>query len=343
MNVDMTKTKVICLLPVKNEAWILKHFIEAALAWADILIIGDHNSTDDSASIARQYDRVKLITLSNPAFDAGERRRKLLEEARKIPGKRLIFYLDADEMLSANWAESAEWDLMLNAPPGTNFQFESYFLLPGLEKAVIYPFITAFTDDGSEYMGTKINEPRIPATTGQRIWLQDIKLIHYQYIDLQRLLSRHQYYKCVDFIDAGTRPFAVCVEYQDTEIKSQGLPVVPVDEKLLKGYTWLDDFRSKRNNIEKCYWFDEEILNYFDKYGTKRFSKINIWDVNWNKKAHLLGRQRDYPDPRSSFEVWMHKFIKQHRNELAIGQAKENFVFWCWYIFLRVGTRILGW
>jgi hypothetical protein len=39
----------------------------------------------------------------------------------------------------------------------------------------------------------------------------------------------------------------------------------------------------------------------------------------------------------------MHKFIKQHRNELAMGQASKNFLLWAGYMLGRVGLRVFGW
>lgn len=343
MNTDMSKTKVICILPVKNESWILKNFVECALTWADFIIIGDHNSTDESINIAQHYDRVKVVPLLNPSFDAGARRKILLDEARKIPGKRLIFAIDADEMISANWIDSPEWELMMNAQPGTSFQFDSPYLFPGLEQAYLIGLECAFTDDNSEYCGSVINESRLPETIGEKYYLHDIKVLHYQHIEPQRLLSRHRFYKCVDIIDKGTRPWAASIEWQDKEVKSYGLPIVPVDHAWLKGYTWLDEFRSQREPANKVYWWDEEVLNYFDRYGIDRFRKINIWDIDWNAKAQLLGRQGDYSDPRSPFEVWVHKLIRNHWTELRKGQARENILLWTAYLFGRVGLRAFGW
>ena len=62
----MSKTTVICLVPVKNESWILKHFIECARLWADFIIVLDDDSADGSAAIARTYDCVKVISRRNP-------------------------------------------------------------------------------------------------------------------------------------------------------------------------------------------------------------------------------------------------------------------------------------
>ena len=336
----MSDTQVICLVPVKNEAWILRDFIKCAKAWADIIIIGDHNSTDNSAGIAQEYGKVKVVSLHNTSFDRGLRRKILLDEARKIPGKRLIFSIDADEMISANWADSPTWSLMLNAQPGTRFRFDWVEPFPGLRQADVYEQVAAFIDDGTEYIGTMKHEPRIPSSRGEIVHVADIKLLHYIFIEPERMFSKHRWNKCVEIIELGKRPWPMCIMYQDTKIKSYDAPIVSVKEEWLRGYEWLEEYRSGKDQIEKCYWYDEEVLNFFDKYGVGRFRKLNIWDVDWNKKAQLLGRNGNYNDPRSTYEVWVHKFIEQHREELKI---KSNFKWKAVRLFGKTALRALGW
>ena len=317
----MAKTNVICILPIKNEAWILKNFIECARTWADLIIIGDHNSKDDSARIAQQYDCVRIIPLNNPSFDASIRRKILLDEARKVPNKRLIFSIDADEMISANWTNHPEWDFMLNASPGTSFEFSWIEVLPGLKQGAVFSQVAAFIDDGLEYSGKAIHEPRIPLTKGNKIQIKDIKLLHYILIDPNRMLSKHRWYKCIEIVEFGKHPWATCIMYQDTKPKIYDAPIVPVMGEWIAGYKWLDDYIGIEDSIESYYWYDEEILNFFDQYGTAKFRKLNIWDIDWNKIAHLLGRTGNYNDPRSQYEKWVHRFIEKNREDLKMKQT----------------------
>ena len=340
----MTKTTVICMVPARNESWVLPHLIESAQQWADVIIIGDHNSADNSAEIAQRYDYVKLITLHNPAYDEDIRRKVLLEEARKIPGKRLIVSIDADEMISANWANSPEWQQMLNAAPGTSFRFDWVELLPGLEQACVFGMTAAFVDDDSEYQGVKIHSPRIPATGGEVVALQQIKLLHYDLVDPQRMLSRHRWYKCWEYLENHKRPWAVCVTYQDTRFKRYDAPVVPVEPAWVEGYQWLDDYRAQAPKVAKRYWWDEEVLNYFDRYGLHHFRKLNIWEADWNKKAELLGRANQsshkYDDPRAAYEHWIHGFIQRYREELKL---KQKLPFRLANLAGKYLLRPLGW
>lgn len=192
----MSKPKIVCMTSMRNDSWILKNFLDCARTWADWVIIGDHNSTDDSASIARSYDCVKVIP-HQPSSSFLERRRDLLGEARKIPDPRLLFFLDSDEMLSANWTYSPEWTRMLNAQPGARFSLNWLEILPGLKEAAVFWMDAVLVDDGTEYpLGERIHGSRLPGITNDAIKLNDIKLLHYNLIDPGRIFSKHRYFKC---------------------------------------------------------------------------------------------------------------------------------------------------
>src|SRR3989304_9881587 len=116
----MKRPKIICLTPVKNEAWILDNFIKCASLWADHIIIADQDSTDDSRKIANKYSNVKLI--NNPykgEYNEREVRQVLIEEARKLKGPRVLISLDADEVLSPDFMNSGEWQKVIFSKPGT--------------------------------------------------------------------------------------------------------------------------------------------------------------------------------------------------------------------------------
>jgi glycosyltransferase involved in cell wall biosynthesis len=336
----MTNT-VICVVLVRNEAWVLENFIKCATPWADIIIIGDHNSTDESAQIARKYDHVKLVPIPHSAFDEGVRRKAVIDEARKVPGDRLILALDADEMISANWAQSPEWQLMLHAPPGTSFYFDLIEPLPGLQEVTKYGTLAGFVDDGTEYQYTnvKIHNPRLPTTQGKTVKLTDIKLLHYIYLDPERMFSKHRWYKCVEYIEFGKRPWILCITYQDTKIKKYDAPVIRLEEEWTNGYEWLNDYREGVERPEKAYWYDAEVLKYFDCYGVGKFSKLNIWDVDWNRKAQLLGKTGNYYDPRTPSEIWVHKSVESHRETLKIKGGLSKII----RVFGKTGLRVFGW
>ena len=109
----------ICITPTRNELWIVKHFLAAARCWASHIIVADQGSTDGTLQRLQETPGVDVVINDSPIFDEVHRQRLLLNRARKIPGKRVLLALDADEALSANCFTSEEWDRISQAPPGT--------------------------------------------------------------------------------------------------------------------------------------------------------------------------------------------------------------------------------
>jgi hypothetical protein len=99
----------ICMTPVRNEAWVLHAFLKATSLWADYIIIADQISTDGSREIALSYPKVILIDNNNPDYDEASRQKLLIDKAREIEGDKILFGLDADEVFSANFSETDDW------------------------------------------------------------------------------------------------------------------------------------------------------------------------------------------------------------------------------------------
>ena len=84
--------KIICLIPVKNEAWILERCLQSASIWADHIIVADQGSTDDSIEIAKRFNKVILVDNStNEDFNEYNMRSPLFNEAEKIEGPKVLF------------------------------------------------------------------------------------------------------------------------------------------------------------------------------------------------------------------------------------------------------------
>src|SRR5579872_3256170 len=98
MQTDRLPT-IICLTPVRNEAWILERFLQCASLWADHIVVADQCSDDDSCEIALRHPKVTLIRNPSPAYDEGARQRLLIDAARRLPaeGRRMLIAIDADE------------------------------------------------------------------------------------------------------------------------------------------------------------------------------------------------------------------------------------------------------
>jgi glycosyltransferase involved in cell wall biosynthesis len=94
--------KIIALLPVRNEAWVLHHTLSCLSGFCDVIIVSDQDSTDASREICRRFAKVALL---DPPTREGEKlpkqaRWRLLDAARGYDGDNFLWCTDADELAS---------------------------------------------------------------------------------------------------------------------------------------------------------------------------------------------------------------------------------------------------
>jgi hypothetical protein len=283
------KPTIICLTPVRNEAWILERFLQATSLWADYIIIADQMSSDGSREIARKYPKVILVDNNTEEFNEPERQRLLISEARKIEGPRLLITLDADEMFTPNVLTSSEWQVVLNAELGTVFKFQWANITPDLNHFWYgHYFPWGYMDDGYEHnYNNKLHNYRIPFPADAKSFeIKEIKVIHFQFTDWNRMLCKHRWYQCLEVINYPDKSaIDIYRQYHHMdEIDKIDIFIIPTE--------WINDYKSFGINIlqinkEEKIWYDEQTLKLFDSYGIEKFKKIDIWDVNWDKKKRL--------------------------------------------------------
>lgn len=310
----MSNPTIICLTPVKNEAWILDRFLKCASLWADYIIIADNLSDDGSREIAQNYSKVILIDNNMIEFDEYEMRKKLFEEARKISGNRLLIALDADEMLTANFKESPEWNNIVSADPGTVINFQLVNICPNLQSYWIPEWHKlGFMDDESEYQAAKIHTTRIPIPKDAPVIdLREIKVMHYQYTDWNRMKSKHRWYQCWERLNnSDRRPIKIYRQYHHMYAISKQ-KIKKLQPEWFSGYEQQGIDMSSVNRCE-FYWWDKKVLDYFKEFGTAEFRREAIWDVDWLEIARKVNpdTQMVIKDPRNNFEKYIHRWLKK--------------------------------
>jgi glycosyltransferase involved in cell wall biosynthesis len=320
----MSKPLIFCLTPVKNEAWILERFLKCASLWADHIIIADQGSTDGSREIAQKFPRVTLLNNTSEGWSEPVRQQMLLEEARRTPGPKILFALDADEFLTANFLTSVEWCSVLNAPPGTaigvqwpeievNFSDLNFFYYPS-----IVPF--GFVDDGSEHRPELIHGPRLPIPPGSKmLTLTEIKLMHYCLADLDRFRSKSRWYQCFEYLERKKKPLDLYRFYYKIQfISRQAIAKVPRE--------WVEGYEARgidmsSVNRDGTYRWDREVLDYFREHGAEKFKRLKIWDVDWDKLRDQLypAEPKNGPlDPRNRFDKLVHRWLESTQPDFAL-------------------------
>lgn len=313
----MSKTTIVCLTPVKNEAWILDRFLQCTSLWADHIIIADQGSDDGSRKIAQSYEKVILVDNPSTTFNEPERQKILLEKARSIPGRRLLIALDADEIITANFMNSLEWNTVLNSPQGTVIRFQWVNLRPDLRSCWLpsNELALGFMDnDNCKHRGRKIHSFRIPIPENAPIIsLRDIKLLHYQYTDWERMKSKHRWYQCWERLNQPSRKAVDIYRQYHHMYAVDKTEIYPLPREWLLGYEkkGIDMTSIHRQNI---YWWDKQVLEWLAKHGSEKFKRESIWDVDWSNlsnKVNPSGSQIDFKDPRSHFYKYFHHWLRK--------------------------------
>ncbi len=274
--------RIVCLTPCKNEAWILDRFLSCTSIWADDILLFDA-STDNSREIAAKYPKVKIIEDNTGRYSEVTRQERLLRTAREIPGRKLLLTLDCDEIMNADAIDSPEWTTMKNAPPGTVFTFKLLNLKPDLQHYWIAPqrFAWGYMDDGAAHTGTLIHSTRIPIPAGApRIDMNAIVFLHYQFVDRDRMKSKHRWYQCFERLQFPKKS-AISIYRQYHHMNS-----ITSEELEQVNLSWWKGYIDRGIDMSSVtipgpYYWDAEVASFFRHHGTSQFWNVDVWDRNW--------------------------------------------------------------
>jgi glycosyltransferase involved in cell wall biosynthesis len=271
---------VVCLMPTKNESWILDRSLAAAATWADVIVVADQASSDGSQDIVKRHSKAVLIENRSATFDEGARQRLLVEAARRIVGPGAVLVaIDADELLSANVVTSREWLDFCSAPPGTFARIPWVNLSPNFERGWTPPsaLIMALVDDGRAHVGALIHSTRLPVGEEELgITFADIRALHYQYVDQERLRSKHRWYQCWERLNAPERrAIAIYRQYHHMD-------AVPAEQFVTLRPEWFESYEQngipvREAHISSRYWWDDDVLQWVKRYGAEYFRRLDIW------------------------------------------------------------------
>jgi hypothetical protein len=305
----MEKPKIICLTPVRNEAWILNTFLKATSLWADYIIIADQCSTDGSREIALQYSKVILINNNQLSMHQAQTRKLLFEEAKKIKGNKILFSLDADEFLSGNFSATKSWGEIMNSKPGDIFFFKWINICENTNECIITkPWMhwASRVDDNileSYFPDNYIHEWRLPypKNDANKFKIDDIYFIHFARVNKKRQINKNIFYQVSTLHNEPHKSIVSLFRMYHSEI-NEIRSVVNSDIYSFytnNGISLLNDIL---RNDEGKYYIDE-VKKYFKIDGIDRFAGLNIWE-----KDFLTALNVD--DPRNILIKLLHIYLK---------------------------------
>ena len=319
----MNKPIQIVMTPTRNEAWCLQAFLEATSQWADYLIIADQMSTDRTRDIIDDYAKrnaqagiceIILIDNKNPDFNEAERQSMLVAKAREVAAGRdtLLWGLDADEILAANFRQTEDWNHIMNSKPGDVFWFKWAEICPNkqeywLSPSIYFPWL--FHDDGKEPHGNYVrnmHSMRIPypIEEKQMYYVDDFRVLHLAYLNIHRVESKRRFYQFVDWEMNHRSPITLSRSYTQTERTKL---VKPITNDML--YKDFDCFGLVDTEVTKCY-MDEYIVDRLNRHKSKQTRKLDIWNEHFCETYNLA-------DPRTIVDKMIHSWLHStniHKN-----------------------------
>jgi glycosyltransferase involved in cell wall biosynthesis len=325
--------RIIALMPVRNEAWILERSLRTLDTFCDKIIVADQQSSDGTREILQKIATDKVTIIDNDNKTWNERIRwKLLDTAREYDGNNFILITDADEVISANIMQDNILDHFISFKPGTSITVE-------LVNIWRNPFFwrndrsiwtgrwleMGFRDDRNvRYVSeniTEIHESRVPkATLRKNKKIKNFKLLHYQFVLYDRMLSKQRRYRALEAIKLGTIEAEKINQYYCITRDERHIHLEPIKSEWTAG--WKERGIDLENfSDEQLYWYDVEVLRHFKEKGAAYFAPIDLWEVDWEEKR-LLAKAQGYEgipdepisDPRTReqrlYHAYLHRFFR---------------------------------
>lgn len=310
------QSRVVCLTPVRNEAWILRHFLAAASLWADDILLADQGSTDGSLEIAQKFPRVIMVPNSSPSYDENHRQRLLIAAARRLTGPRILVALDADEFLSPALAERGVIPSLMAEGCGAVIRVPWVNLRPGLVDGWVghRDFVAAWFDDGRLHESGRIHAQRVPVSENDRTVEAgpSAMVLHWQYTAMSRMRSKHRWYQAWERLHRPNYdPIRLYRQYHHMDAVP-GSALISIPE------SWLAWYRRHGVALETIKddgwrWWDSAVLAWMEQQGPRFFARDAIWDFDWREAARRIGMAGadQFADPRNMWQRVVHLWLKR--------------------------------
>lgn len=287
---SLTRPKLIVVTPVRNEAWVLEAFLTHCSSWADHIIIADHHSTDDSREIALRFPKVKLI--DNPCQEWVEYkcRARLLEEASRIDGDKIIFALDADEFLSEGFEQTNGWKQIIDSKPNEIFFFSWLNIYGDYYHADVIDthseWVAHYSEDVGiveEYLKLEkqaVHCSRIPcleATRCKYTHIDDIYFVHLANINKRKVRNKLDFYQVVNLDKNPNKANPINLYrsyYQQLHHVAPKLDS-PIRLCTLNRMQTLNELVHYSDNGQH---YIDEMVQIFRREGFDKFKSLCIWD-----------------------------------------------------------------
>jgi glycosyltransferase involved in cell wall biosynthesis len=293
--------KIIGLVPVRNEAWILPHTLACLTGFCDVVIVSDQDSDDDSKEICRRFTNVVVLE-SRVRGVCEQARWELLDAARGYEGRNLWWWNDADELASPSLARTFFERHDGAIEPGTAIECPFYHLWGRVDR---------YRDDSSPYrpqwkqlaivddrridydrsIGLPLHQPRVTVGDGGTcIRAEAVPVFHLQWLIKNRNQIKQAWYRCREWMEGAKTAAAINHRYSIT-LPEPAVRTTQVPPEWAAQITFPDIAAVDR----ECSWQERDIFQWFDERTPEFFEPLEIWHIPRLREAF---QQRSGRRPR---------------------------------------------
>ena len=275
--------KIIGLVPVRNEAWVLPHSLASLSGFCDVVIVSDQRSDDQSREICRTFPKVQLLESSECRIST-QVRWHLLDAARGYDGCNLLWCTDADELVAPRAARDFFDAQKDELRPGTVIACMYLHLWNSADRYRQYDWrygphfkqLALVDDRRMDYDRSRllsIHEPRVPLDGASgTLRAADVRVLHLQWLLAERTQMRQAWYRCREWLD-GKGAAAINETYAgtlpDPRARTAELPAAWAE-----GLTFPDLAIDREPS-----WNERDILGWFEQHTPEFFEPLEIWHI----------------------------------------------------------------
>jgi hypothetical protein len=286
--------KIVGMLPVKNEEWILPTFLSNVMPIVDELIVIDDDSTDNSkqileaaGAIVKGYEDTEKL---KGGWPCGLIRSHLFRYAREAGGTHFLC-LDADETFTTNFVPIAR-DVISQLKPGQKiamhwlalWQSYTHFRHDNTVWSNNWKDFIVCDDPALTYDYNYMAEGRTIGSnegTWLRLPTQQGAVMHYQFATLNNFLLKQAWCQCGELVQKPGNSGAIRGKYAITlltnnvgiaEMPPEWYVDVPIPEVPNYDPTWDEKWFMRKDLLPG-------LMKYFDDHGAAYFHDLDIWHI----------------------------------------------------------------
>lgn len=309
--------RLVGLMFVRNEQWVLGCSLPAALRLVDEVVVLDHASTDRTPAIVAEVaaahpGRVHVIDWTEPEFNETDIRQRLLDEGRARGGTHFMM-LDADEIVTAQLLDELR-ERIADLPPAHGLELPWLAMWQSLDryrdddsvwsdnvKLFCYADAPALThralDDGYHL---HLQTPRGLVKPHARPYRDaDGGVMHLQFANRRRLVAKHVWYKMFETIRFPGRTKAAQIDrtysqaLDETALRTSAVPAA-----------WWSAHAADRDaiDVDDRPWQEDAILGFLREHGREAFAGLELWGLPERLLAEAGDAAASAPSPSSDLE-----------------------------------------